>query len=727
MRSCSGWTMFVLCAGALLMAPLSGNAAEARYPDAQPGKVSDTYFGTPVADPYRWMEQPDSAPLAAFLKAQDEATHALFGTLAQPRSQLLERIRQLQRGTASVRFVSRVADRYFFLETPIGATAANLVVRPVAGGEKRVLLDPARFGTAGGHPSIDFYSPSNDGRRIAVAVSHGGGEDWVLRFLDVASGQMLPDEIAQIAEPFPRWSADGAAVYYPHLQTLAPDAPASAKLDNIRVYRHVLGTAASADAAVFGIGVSPQIAIDKVAFPEVSVSRDGRFEIAGVSRGTEATKAFWVRDLKSPAPAWRQVADYADKIAALAEHDGRLYGINQNKSYGQAIAFDAAQGSAAGARVVVDDPAFVIATETGDLAAASDALYVTGMHGGLSVIRRVPYAEGAAPRDLALPSGGSLIEFTADETLPGFSFALQSPTLSPRVYRYEPQGDAFADTGLYVADPADFSGIVTREVEFESGDGTRVPMTITLRKDLVLDGTHPTLMTVYGAYGSIVPMWFSAPNLAWYERGGILAHVHARGGGEKGEDWHQAAMKTRKQHTIDDVVAAARWLIDQKYTAPAHLAVAGKSAGGIPAAGAIVQHPELFGAALIRVGVTDMLRLEQSGLGPANTLEFGSVADENEFRAMLAVSPYANVRPGTAYPAVMLETGIHDPRVPSWQLAKMTARLQASTSSKRPVALRVDYDAGHGLGSDKEQVAALLADEYAFLGWQLGMSGFPPR
>jgi prolyl oligopeptidase len=212
MRSCSGLTMIVACAAGLLMAPFCGNAARAAYPDAQPGKTRDTYFGIAVADPYRWMEQADSAPLAAFLKAQDDATHALFGTLAQPRARFFERIRQLQRGTASVRFVSRVADRYFFLETPSGAAAANLVVRAVAGGEKRVLLDPAQFGTSGGHPSIDFFSPSNDGRRIAVAVSHGGGEDWVLRFLDVSSGQLLPDQVGQIAEPFPQWTADGSSI-----------------------------------------------------------------------------------------------------------------------------------------------------------------------------------------------------------------------------------------------------------------------------------------------------------------------------------------------------------------------------------------------------------------------------------------------------------------------------------------------------------------------------------
>jgi len=299
--------------------------------------------------------------------------------------------------------------------------------------------------------------------------------------------------------------------------------------------------------------------------------------------------------------------------------------------------------------------------------------------------------------------------------------SLQSPAVSPTIYAYDPDADRFVDTGLIERDPADFSAIETREATVPSSDGAQVPVTITLRKDLALDGSHPTLMTVYGAYGAIVPKWFSAANLAWSERGGILVHVQARGGGELGEDWHRAAMTIHKQHTIDDVIAAARWLIANGYTRADKLAVAGKSAGGIPAAGAIVQHPELFGAALIRVGVTDMLRFETGALGEANTVEYGSIAREDEYRALRAISPYANVRDSVAYPAVLLETGVNDPRVPPWQLAKMTARLQAASSSSKPVLLRVDYDAGHGLGSNRDQVAALVADEFAFLAWQLGL------
>lgn len=715
-----GWMLLALAA------PLWSVAAESACPQAPVREVRNVYFGTEVVDPYRWMEQPDSAELAAYLKAQNACTRAALARLDGPRGQLLQRIRQLQRGTAAVRFVSRAGDRYFFLQTPGDSERARLMERSVAGGDARVLLDPERFATPGSHASIDFYSVSKDGRYVAAVISHGGGEDWSFRFIDSRTDTLLPERVDHLGDPFPGWSTDGRSLYYARLQTLPPGAPAAAKLDNMRVYRHRLGSDPATDAAVFGAGVEKDIPLPTQSFPSVRMSSDGRYEIAAVAVGTENTQSYWLRDLKASTPRWRQVAGRADRLTALLVHRGRAYAISQKTSDGRVIAFDAAQGDAAHGDVIAGGGGLVVSAENGELAAAADALYVAGQRNGVGVVLRVPY-DRAEARELALPAEGELIEFDADEAQPGVVFALQSPTLSPRVYRYDPRTQAATDTGLYVADPADFSAIVTHTVEVESTDGARVPVSITMRRDLALDGSHPLLLTVYGSYGAIVPAWFSAPNLAWYERGGILAFVHARGGGEKGEAWHQAAIKTRKQHTVDDVIAAARWLIAAKYTSPAHLAVAGKSAGGLPTGAAIVQHPELFRAALIRVGISDMLRLEQGSLGAANTREFGSVEHEGEFRALLAISPYANVRKGVAYPAVLLETGINDPRVPSWQLAKMTARLQAATSSGRPVLLRVDYDAGHGLGSDKDQVAELMADEYAFLGWQLGMPGFVPH
>jgi prolyl oligopeptidase len=232
------------------------------------------------------------------------------------------------------------------------------------------------------------------------------------------------------------------------------------------------------------------------------------------------------------------------------------------------------------------------------------------------------------------------------------------------------------------------------------------------------------LLEAYGAYSYRIPPFFGSQYLPWLKRGGIIAFAHVRGGGERGEAWHLAGMKTTKQHTIDDFVACARYLIDQRYTSPANLGIRGTSAGGIAVGGFLTQHPELVAAVLYRVGITDILRSEQRSTGAENAFEYGSVKIEPEFRAMYAISPYAHVRDGVDYPSVMLETGANDPRVTSWMLTKMTARLQAANASLNPILLRVDFDAGHGLGSNRPQALKLEADEFTFLGWRLGMAGF---
>jgi prolyl oligopeptidase len=275
------------------------------------------------------------------------------------------------------------------------------------------------------------------------------------------------------------------------------------------------------------------------------------------------------------------------------------------------------------------------------------------------------------------------------------------------------------DTGLTKATTTGLSAFASSEVEASSSDGVMVSLSIIYRKDLALDGSHPTLLNVYGAYGVSITPDFRPEALAWLERGGVLAYGHVRGGGEKGEKWHREGMLAKKQNSIDDTVACAQYLIAQNYTSAKCLAVEGTSAGGIAAGGAIVQHPELFRAGVIRGGVLDLLRFEQTQGGSANIPEFGSVKTLEGFRSLQQVSPYANVKSGTAYPAILLEAGVNDSRVPMWQSAKMTAKLQAATSSTLPILLRVDRGGGHYLGSVKGPLIDSLTDKYTFLIWHL--------
>jgi prolyl oligopeptidase len=359
------------------------------------------------------------------------------------------------------------------------------------------------------------------------------------------------------------------------------------------------------------------------------------------------------------------------------------------------------------------------------LGVASDGLYVQDLDGGISRLRRIDFAQGAI-KPVALPFEGSIGALVTDGRLPGALLRLESWTKSPLWYAYNPQQESLSDTQLVPASPVDFSDIESVEVKAKSADGTMIPLSIVYKRGLVLDGSHPTWLEGYGAYGITIDPDFRPTRRAWLENGGILAFSHIRGGGEYGEDWHLAGQKLTKQNTIADFIACAEYLVAQKYTSPAHLAGEGTSAGGITIGGAITQRPDLFGAALIRVGESNALRSELMASGPANIPEFGTFKTQDGFKALFAMDAYQHVKDGTPYPAVLLTTGINDPRVAPWQAAKMTARLQAASSSNKPVLLRVDYDAGHGLGSTKSQRDAELADEEAFLFWQLGVREFQP-
>ena len=341
----------------------------------------------------------------------------------------------------------------------------------------------------------------------------------------------------------------------------------------------------------------------------------------------------------------------------------------------------------------------------------------------MGTVGRLPFASDGGAGALvpvALPYEGAIPLLATDVRDDGATIGLTSWTRSLLYYAIAPDG-ALTNTRLKAPAPVDASPYASVEVKAQSADGTEVPLSIVYRRGMRLDNSHPAYLEGYGAYGVTLDPYFSTTRIAWLERNGVYAVCHARGGGEYGEDWHRAGMIATKQHTIDDFVGCARYLVAHGYTSAARLGGEGTSAGGILIGGAITQHPELFAAALDVVGSSDALRQEFSPNGPPNVPEFGTVKDETGFRALLAMDAYQHVRPGVAYPAVMLITGINDPRVPPWELAKFSAALQSATSSRRPVLLRVDYDAGHGfLAASREQSDRLLADQYSFLLWQFG-------
>jgi prolyl oligopeptidase len=713
---------------ALVLLGLSCTLAAVSAPATPPPapvveNVSDTYFGVTVPDPYRYFENPHDPRLAEYFKQQNTYTRAVLDALPG-RAALAARIAELDNATESLADVQPLGGMYFYQKRPPGANTTLLYARPIAGGPERVLLDPDRFARSPQqHYSIDYFSVSNDGRYVGVGVSEGGSEVTTLRIIEARSGRLLPEAIEHAIYVPPAWRDDGRSFYYFVTPKLPPNAPESAK-DTMGVTRlHVLGRDPSRDPAVFGYGVNARIPVAPEDAAFVSVLPHQRWAIAIVSHGVQnevtlyAARTATVIDRRTP---WRKIAGYNDDVTDFAWRGDTLYlSSHANAARHRILAVDLRHPSLARPRVVVPESPRVIE----GLSLAADGIYLRDLDGGLSKLRRLALDPAGRPgtiTEITLPFSGAIAAVGSDPEADGAVFSLAGWTQSPRWYRTDAAGRV-VDTALRPPSPIDFSSITSREVFATSADGTKVPLSIVLRKDTVLDGTHPTLVDGYGAYGIVIRPGFSATRLAWLERGGVFAECHPRGGGEYGESWHFAAHIATKQRTIDDFLACAHYLIDNNYTTSSKLAGSGTSAGGVTIGNAIVQQPQLFAAALDVVGDTNGVRDEFAEGGPANIPEFGTVKDPVGFKALYDTDAYVHIRDGVAYPAVLAITGANDPRVAPWIVAKFAARLQAATISGKPVLVRVDYDAGHGfLNSSRAQAQALTTDEYSFLFWQLG-------
>jgi prolyl oligopeptidase len=718
----------VLAAGIALLA-----AAALPNPPAPPPvrPVIETHFGVTVTDPYRYFEDPKDPGLAAYFKSQSAYTRQVLEALPG-RTALAQRIAQLDNATESVADVQPVGGTYFYQKRPAGANTTRLYARPVAGGAERLVLDPDRFAKSKHeHYTIDYYSPSLDARWVAIGVSEGGSEKTVMRVLDARSGKLLPDVIERAIYVAPSWRDDNRSFYYFRTPKARPNAPQSEK-DTKGVARlHVLGRNPDRDPAIFGYGLSPRIPLAPEDVGVVSVSPRSRWALAFVAHGVQnelqlyAAPAALAVNARTP---WRKIAGYTDAVLGATAVADTLYLTSHKKApRHRLLALDLRNGSLANARVVVPASERVIE----DASLAGDGFYLRDLEGGLSKLRRLAVGANGAPgaiSEVTLPYTGAVGTVAADPMVAGATFVEASWTQSSRWFRTARNGTVF-DTRLRKQNDPDYSGITSQEVLATSADGTKVPLSIVLQKNAALDGSHPTLVDGYGAYGIVIRPSFSAVRLAWLERGGVFAECHPRGGGEYGEDWHFGAHIATKQRTIDDFVACARYLIDHKYTQPSKLAGEGTSAGGVTIGNAIVQQPQLFAAALDVVGDTNAVRDEFAEGGPANIPEFGTITNKTGWDALYATDAYLHVKDHTPYPAVLAITGANDPRVAPWIVAKFAARLQAATSSGKPVLLRVDYDAGHGfLGSSRTQAQQLATDEFSFLLWQLGDPAFatPP-
>jgi prolyl oligopeptidase len=570
------------------------------------------------------------------------------------------------------------------------------------------------------------FAPSPDGRRVAYALQAGGSEIGTLHVVDVATGHELIAPVEGIRYASVAWVDDGSGFFYSRLPAGYGARPRAERLgDTQRRFRSLASD--GVDRQVFGAGFDPALPLPAQATGTVGQIPGTAFALAAVSLGVDRSRLFYIADL-GPATQgkahWRPIATAADEVASVAAARDWIYlRTSSGAPRYRVVRVPLADPDLARAEVVVPESAGVVTA----IAAAKDALYVTRRDGATLSLWRLPHGDPAATEAIALPFAGAVRIVDADPTRDGAIVSLGSWTRAAKHHAYDPVRRTLEPLPLVKPGSYDApAGIAAREVVVKSHDGVAVPLSIIARSDVVLDGRNPTILYAYGAYGITEDPAWSPRLLAWLERGGVYAIAHVRGGGAFGEAWHRAGMKGTKPNTWLDGIAAAQWLIDQRYTSPSRLAVQGGSAGGIFAGRALTARPDLFAAAVISVGNTDLVRSETRANGAANVPEYGTVTREDEFRALLAMSPYASVRPGTAYPAVLFEHGVNDLRVDVWNSLKTASRLATATTSDRPVLLRLEYDGGHGAGATREQGLARTADRWAFLLWQFGDPAFAP-
>ncbi len=716
-----------IAVGAALLCTAAVALAQTKPPVAPVRTVSDTYFGTSVADPYRYMEDLKDPEVAKWMRAQADFTRKTLDRVPK-RDVLLKEVTTYGDAAASrVSSVQIVADMVYYLKRNADENISKLYVRQGLAGKQRLLVDPdAMPAPEGKHFAIDYFAPSPDNKYLAYGISIGGSEESVLHVIDVATGKETGDVIDRANFGSPSWLPDGRLLYN-RLQKLEPGSAVTDKYLNSRAYVHALGANPDNDVALLGVGLASGIAIDPAEIPAIASPIGSDYVVGLIINGVQNEFKLYVAPLtaldgaKTP---WVKVADNADDVTGFDVAGETLYLLtHKDASRFKVTSVSMARPDVAAAEVVVAQSEAVI---TG-IAVAKDALYVRRMNGGVSDLLRAPYAPGAKPVAVRLPYGGDIAALATDPRRPGVVFDFGGWTRFGGYYAYEPASRKVVDTRLQPQGKYDNpSNLVSTEVKVKAKDGTLVPLSIVHRRGIRLDGNNPTILYGYGAYGISQTPFYRPTFLPWFDRGGVFAVAHVRGGGEYGEDWHKAGFKATKPNTWNDAIACAEWLVAHKYTSPSKLSIMGGSAGGIFVGRSITARPDLFGAAIDDVPVSDAMRWEFSANGVPNIPEFGTVKKEDEFRALLEMGPYQNVKDGVAYPAVLLVTGINDPRVDAWEAGKMAARLQAATSSGKPVLLRIDYDAGHGYGSTKKSQYEERADIFAFLFWQLGVKGFRP-
>ncbi|GIL09335.1 MAG: prolyl endopeptidase [Chloroflexota bacterium] len=654
------------------------------YPQPRRADVVDSFFGTPVSDPYRWMEDPASEELRAFIAAENALTHAFLASVPA-RAALRARLQALYAAPHVPDYgeASRCGPYYFYTLNE-NRDQPCLYRRRGAAGEPELVLDPNTWSDDGSIIMMDTQ-PSRDGRLLAYSRSYGGSDWQEYRVRSLETGEDYDDVLAWCKFTRVAWKADGSGFFYNRFPAPAAGREMLAENTQAAIYFHRVGTPQTADTLIFSDPDAPE----DLFWP--AGSDDGRYLLLQVRKSSVGPTGYYVWEIDSGAPFLRLLADFDSEYEFGGSLGTVLYFITKRDApKKRLIAFDLAAGVW---RDVVPE--------------REDTLEAARVAGGKLVLFYMKNArtaievfapDGKYERSVELPALGSVATYYLETSAsdPDFLFTFTSYLYPTTIFRYDVAADrleTFQASGIAI----DAEQYVTRQVFYPSTDGAVVSMFLTHRRDLPLDGSNRALIYAYGGFDWPNLPQFEVPYYLWIEQGGVLAVPNLRGGGEYGESWHRAGMREQKQHVFDDMLAAAEWLIDQRYTSRERLAIRGLSNGGLLVGACLTQRPDLFAAALCLVPVTDMLRYHRFTSGRLWVSEYGCAeASAEEFAYLYAYSPLHNVRAGAAYPATLIATADGDDRVVPMHSLKFAAALQAAQAGPAPILLRYGTDAGHG-------------------------------
>jgi prolyl oligopeptidase len=675
------------------------------YPPTKKDNVVDKVHGVEISDAYRWLEDANSAVVQEWTEKENAFTRAYLDKLPG-RDKINARLNALLEvgtlGTPAPR-----KGHYFYTRRDGKQNQPILYVRDGLKGKDRVLVDPnelAKDGTV----ALDWWFPSRDGGLLAYGLSKNGDERSVLHVRDVATGKDLPDVIDRCRACSVAWLPDGKGFYYTRYP--APGSVPKAEENYHRhVFLHHLGDDPAKDEKVFGEGRPPED------WPNVTLSPDGRWLAVTEEQGWAKSEIYF-KDRNKEGAKFVPLVEKVDALFDVTVRNDRFYVHTNDKAPRYRLyRVDPLKPARDDWTEIIPEGKDVLE----GVAAIGDVLVTQYVHKAASRLE-LRDRQGKLVEDVKLPTLGTVAglggEWDGDELLFGF----QSFTEPVSVFRADLKTRKVA-LWERIKTEIDFSGYEVEQVTYHSKDKTPVTMFLAHKKGVIRDGKNPTVLYGYGGFNISMTPTFNASRFLFLESGGVLAIANLRGGGEYGEEWHQAGMLGKKQNVFDDFLAAATWLTENRWTDRDHLAILGGSNGGLLVGAALTQRPELFRAVVCAVPLLDMVRYHKFLIARLWIPEYGSADDADQFKWLYAYSPYHHVKDGTAYPAVLLEAAESDTRVDALHARKMAACLQAATSSDRPILLRIETKAGHGAGKPRAKVVDELTDTWSFLFEQLGM------